>query len=100
MNTKIMRRFHNCQYQLLNASPMDSGHTLLEIGRDKRGNWKRKCHKCLKVNKKVDIILVTCTMGLGVAGVALLSKTIAALSEIAKEEAALGTRIYSILKTN
>lgn len=71
----------------------------LEIERDKRANLSKKYHRSAKIIGGVDNVLVLSTMGLGVAGIGVLSTIIAAPIAIAMEGAALGAGLLSIIGT-
>lgn len=71
----------------------------LEAERDKRANLSKKYHRSVKILGGVDNVLVVSTMGLGVAGIGVLSTIIAAPVAIAMEGAALGAGLLSIIGT-
>jgi hypothetical protein len=65
--------------------------------RDKRATLSKKYHRSVRIINVADNILVGLTMGLGVAGIGLLSTIIAAPITIAMEAVALGTGALSII---
>ena len=69
----------------------------LESERDKRATLSKKYHRSIKIVGGVDNVLVVSTMGLGVAGIGVLSTIIAAPVAIAMEGAALGAGLLSII---
>lgn len=69
----------------------------LESEREKRATLSKKYHRAVKVISAVDSTLAVSTMGLGVAGIGVLSTIIAAPIAIAMECAALGASILSII---
>lgn len=69
----------------------------IESERDKRAALSKKYHRAVKVISGVDAALVTSTMGLGVAGISVLSTIIAAPVAIAMEAGALGAGFLSII---
>lgn len=69
----------------------------LEDEREKRQNLSKKYHRAVKVIGNVDTTLVAASMGLGVAGVGLLSTIVAAPIVIAMEATALGTGLLGII---
>ena len=69
---------------------------LLDCEREKRQKLSKKYHRGVNVINTVDSILVTASMGLGIAGVGLLSTIIAAPVVIAMEGTALGAGCLSI----
>ena len=71
----------------------------LEQERDKRATLSKKYHRSIKIVGGVDNVLVVSTMGLGVAGIGVLSTIIAAPVAIAMEGAALGAGLLSIIGT-
>jgi hypothetical protein len=71
----------------------------IEQERDKRQTLSKKYHRSVKAINVADNILVGATMGLGVAGIGVLSTIIAAPVAIAMEAAALGTGLLSIIGT-
>ena len=69
----------------------------LECEREKRQNLSKKYHRAVKAVSNVDFVLVATSMGLGVAGVGLLSTIIAAPIVIAMEATALATGLIGII---
>lgn len=69
----------------------------IESERNKRAALSKKYHRAVKVISGVDAILVATTMGLGVAGIGVLSTIIAAPVAIAMEAGALGAGFLSII---
>ena len=69
----------------------------LEDEREKRQNLSKKYHRAVRIISNVDTALVTASMGLGVAGVGLLSTIIAAPIVIAMEATALATGLMGIV---
>lgn len=65
--------------------------------RDKRANLSKKYHRAVKIIAGVDSTLVVFSMGLGAAGIGVLSTIIAAPVAIALEGVALGTGLLSIV---
>lgn len=93
--------------QLPTAPPGDTGHDYrlekinkiqetLEVERDKRQMLSKKYHRGIKIVNGVDSVLVVTTMGLGIAGVGLLSTIVAAPLVIVMEGVAVGTGLLSI----
>lgn len=72
----------------------------IDIEREKRKTLSKKYHKVIKAVRAVDDFLVVCTMGLGVAGIGVLSTIIAAPVAIGMEAAALGAGLLSIVGSN
>ncbi|ELU13791.1 hypothetical protein CAPTEDRAFT_213860 [Capitella teleta] len=70
---------------------------MLEDERDVRQRLSKKYHRVSKGISNADAILVASSMGLGVAGVGLLSTIVAAPVVIIMEAAALGTGLMSII---
>lgn len=71
----------------------------LEQERNKRATLSKKYHRSIKIVGGLDNVLVVSTMGLGVAGIGVLSTIIAAPVAIAMEGAALGCGALSIIST-
>lgn len=71
----------------------------LEAERDKRSTLSKKYHRSVKIIGGLDNVLVVSTMGLGVAGIGVLSTIIAAPVAIAMEAAALGAGALSLIGT-
>jgi hypothetical protein len=69
----------------------------LEREREKRSMLSKKYHRSVKIISAVDDSLVVCTMGLGVAGIGILSTIIAAPIAIAMEASALGAGVLSMI---
>ena len=69
----------------------------LEDERSKRESLSKKYHRCVKVINGIDTMLITSTMGLGIAGVGLLSTIIAAPAVLSLEGAALVSGFLSII---
>ena len=69
---------------------------ILEEERDKRETLSKKYHRSVKIIDGIDTVLVTVTMGLGVAGVGLLTTVIAAPAVLGMEVATLVTGLLSI----
>ena len=69
----------------------------LERERDKRRDLSKKYDRSVKWVNNVDAILITTSMGLGVAGVGLLSTVILAPIVVIMEGAAIGTGLLSIV---
>ncbi len=69
----------------------------LEDERNKRSDLSKKYHKGVKVVNNIDTVLIAASMGLGVAGVGLLSTVVAAPIVLAMESIALGTGLLSIV---
>ena len=69
----------------------------LEDEREKRQNLSKKYHRVVKIISNVGSALVAASMGLGVAGVGLLSTIVAAPIVIAMEATALGTGLLGII---
>lgn len=65
--------------------------------RDKRASMSKKYHRTVKIITGVDSALVVSSMGLGAAGIGVLSTIIAAPVAIAMEGVALGTGLLSII---
>ena len=65
--------------------------------RDKRANLSKKYHRAVKIISGVDNTLIVTSMGLGAAGITVLSTIIAAPIAIAMEGVAIGTGILSIV---
>ena len=65
--------------------------------RDKRANLSKKYHRAVRVIAGVDSTLVVSSMGLGAAGIGVLSTIIAAPVAIAMEGVALGTGLLSVV---
>lgn len=102
----VLENIHN----KLPSAPIDEdeGHTyrLQKIGeiqkeieneRDKREALSKKYHRAVKVISGVDATLVAATMGLGIAGIGVLSTIIAAPVAIAMEAGALVAGLLSII---
>lgn len=70
---------------------------LLVDERDKRKTLSKKYHRAVKIVNNVDMVLITATMGLGAAGVGLLSTVIAAPVVVVMEGAALVTGLLSLV---
>jgi hypothetical protein len=70
---------------------------MLEDERDVRQNLSKKYHRISKGISNADTAIVAVSMGLGVAGVGLLSTIVAAPVVIMMEAAALGTGLLSII---
>ena len=69
----------------------------LEDEREKRQNLSKKYHRVVKIISNAGSALVATSMGLGVAGVGLLSTIVAAPIVIAMEATALGTGLLGII---
>ena len=69
----------------------------LECEREKRQTLSKKYRRGANIINNVDGVLVMASMGLGVAGVGLLSTIVAAPVVIAMEAAALSTGLISIV---
>jgi len=69
----------------------------IEHEREKRSTLSKKYHRSVQIINILDNILVGATMGLGVAGIGLLSTIIAAPVTIAMEAVAIGTGFLSII---
>jgi hypothetical protein len=69
----------------------------LEREREKRLMLSKKYHRSVKIISAVDDSLVVATMGLGVAGIGVLSTIIAAPIAIAMEASALAAGVLSII---
>ena len=69
----------------------------IEHEREKRSTLSKKYHRSVQIINILDNILVGATMGLGVAGIELLSTIIAAPMTIAMEGVAIGTGFLSII---
>ena len=67
---------------------------MLEEERDRRLDLSKKYHRSVEIINGIDTALVATIMGLGVAGVGLLSTIIAAPAVLAMEGAALCTGLY------
>lgn len=72
-------------------------HQFLQIERDKRGVLSKKYHRCIKIINACDNALVITSMGLGLAGVGLLTTIVAAPAVLVMESIALGTGLFSII---
>jgi len=70
---------------------------VLEVERDARENLSKRYHRISKGISNADSALVAVSMGLGVAGVGLLSTIVAAPVVIIMEVAALGTGLLGII---
>ena len=93
---------------LPSAPPLDEGQgyrlqkineiqRALEDEREKRQNLSKKYHRVVKIISNIDSALIAASMGLGVAGVGLLSTIVAAPIVIAMEATALGTGLLGII---
>ena len=71
----------------------------LEEERDKRSTLSKKYHRSSKIIRVIDNVLVVGTIGLGGAGIGVLSTIIAAPVAIAMESVALGLGVLSIIGT-
>ena len=69
----------------------------IALERDKRANLSKKYHRAVKVIAGIDCALVISSMGLGAAGIGVLSTIIAAPVAIAMEGVALGVGLLSIV---
>ena len=69
----------------------------IALERDKRAHLSKKYHRAVKVISGVDSALIVSSMGLGAAGIGVLSTIIAAPVAIAMEGVALGTGLLSIV---
>ena len=69
----------------------------LEVERDKRRDLSKKYNRGVKWINNIDAALITASMGLGVAGVGLLSTVVLAPVVVAMEGAALGSGLLSII---
>lgn len=69
----------------------------IEREREKRAMLSKKYHRAVKIISALDGTLVASTMGLGVAGIGVLSTIIAAPVAIAMEASALGAGLLSII---
>ena len=69
----------------------------IEHEREKRLTLSKKYHRSVQIINILDTILVGATMGLGVAGIGLLSTIIAAPITITMEAVAIGTGFLSII---
>ena len=69
----------------------------IAIERDKRANLSKKYHRAVRVIAGVDSALVVSSMGLGAAGIGVLSTIIAAPVAIVMESVALGTGLLSMV---
>jgi len=69
----------------------------IEHEREKRSTLSKKYHRGVRIVTVLDNILVAATMGLGVAGIGILSTIIAAPITIAMEAVAIGTGFLSII---
>jgi hypothetical protein len=69
----------------------------IAVDRNKRANLSKKYHRAVRVIAGIDSALVVCSMGLGAAGIGVLSTIIAAPAVIAMEGAALFTGFLSII---
>ncbi len=81
-------------YQLQKISEIQQE---IERERDKRAKLSKKYHRGVKVIYIVDDALVASTMGLGVAGIGVLSTIISAPIAIAMEAGALAAGLLSIV---
>ncbi len=70
---------------------------VLEVERDIRQNLSKRYHRISKGVSNAESALVAVSMGLGVAGVGLLSTIVAAPAVITMEIAALGTGLLGII---
>ena len=69
----------------------------LDREREKRANLSKKYNRSVKIINGVDNVLIVSTMGLGVAGIGVLSTIIAAPIAIAMEACALAAGFLSIV---
>lgn len=69
----------------------------IAIERDKRANLSKKYHRAVSVIGGIDSAFVVSSMGLGAAGIGVLSTIVAAPVAIAMEGVALGTGLLSIV---
>jgi hypothetical protein len=69
----------------------------IAIERDKRANLSENYYRAVKVIAVVDAALVVSSMGLGAAGIGVLSTIIAAPVAIAMESVALGAGLLSMV---
>ena len=69
----------------------------IAIERDKRANLSENYYRAVKVIAVVDAALVVSSMGLGAAGIGVLSTIIAAPVAIVMESVALGTLLLSMV---
>ena len=69
----------------------------LEVERDKRSALSKKYHRSVKIISGIDNVLIVGTMGLGAAGIGVLSTIIAAPIAIIMESTALGCGFLSII---
>jgi len=69
----------------------------IALERDKRAHLSKKYHRAVRVIVGVDNALVVSSMGLGVAGIGILSTIIATPIAIAMEGVALGTGLLSMV---
>jgi hypothetical protein len=69
----------------------------IAVERDKRANLSKKYHRAVRVILGIDSALVVSSMGLGAAGIGVLSTIVATPVAIAMEGIALGTGLLSIV---
>ena len=69
----------------------------IEKERDKRAALSKKYHRSVNIIRLADEILIGATLGLGVAGIGILSTIIAAPIAIAMEGTAIGAGVLSII---
>lgn len=69
----------------------------IEHEREKRYMLSKKYHRAVKAISAVDDSLVVATMGLGVAGIGVLSTIVAAPIAVAMEAAALGAGLLTVV---
>lgn len=69
----------------------------IALERDKRVNLSKKYHRAVKIISGIDNALIATSMGLGAAGIGVLSTIIVAPIAIAMESVALGTGLLSIV---
>jgi hypothetical protein len=69
----------------------------LQTERDKRGVLSKKYHRTIKIINACDDALVTMSVGLGLAGIGLLTTIVASPAVLVMEVTALGSGLFSII---